>query len=134
MAFLHRQKQRGTTRNTGYGNKPPPENSIKGFMTEEEYEEKKAAQPRTHATYTIHDGDGENGITDDFTNKSNDIMSYCIKGICYIGLAAWIAQVTGMNPYAKYGGGKTKRNKQRKKKTEKKRKNKTKRKTSRRAL
>lgn len=106
-----------------------PENSIKRFMSEKEYARRKAAEARRHGTYTINEGVKD--ITDDFTNKSSEIMSYCIKGVCYVGTAAYIAHIMGLNPYA---GGKTKRNKQRKrKKTEKKRKRKRKR-TSRRAL
>jgi hypothetical protein len=117
MAYLHRQPRQGTTRNTGYGNKPPPENSIKGFMSDEEYEEMKAAEQeaerRRHVT--IED---EGDVSGHYV-KTGDIIRKCIKGVCYVGTAAYIAHMMGLNPYA---GGKTKRNKQRKRKKKTKRK------------
>ena len=133
MAYLHRQQQqRGTTRNTGYGNKN--KNSIQtGYAKlgeNGEYENPegwKAAEDNPIRYVTGDDNDAES-LSGHYV-KTGDIIQKCIKGVCYVGTAAYIAHMMGLNPYA---GGRTKRNKQRQKK-KKKSKNKRK-KTSRRAL
>ena len=114
MAYLHRQQQRGTTRNTGYGNKN--KNSIQTGYAElgenGEYKDPVGWKAAEDNPIQYVDGNKDAESLSGHYVKTGDIIQKCIKGICYVGIAAYIAHMMGLNPYA---GGKTKRNKQRQK-------------------